>query len=170
MDLIISRIIEIVLLFPGFFLIIILVAMFGPSIVIIMTVLGLLGWTSIARLIRAEFLKQRQLDYVAAAKAVGCSNFRIMFRHILPNAIYPVFVSVPFGIAAAILTEGGLSILGYGVKTPVPSWGSIMNAGLYYPTHWWLWLFPGIMMFITLTSFNVIGAGIRDAVDPRLKV
>lgn len=168
-DMTVSRVIEVMMMFPTFFVIIILVAIFGPSIFIIMVVIGLLGWPTVARLIRGEFLKQRSLDYVAAAHATGGSNLRIIFRHILPNAISPLFVTVPFGIAGAILTEGGLSVLGYGVKTPVPSWGSIMNAGYQNPTHWWLWAAPGVLMFITLTAFNIIGNGVRDAADPRLK-
>lgn len=168
-DMIISRFIEIVLLFPSFFLILTLVALIGPSIYIIMVVIGLTGWPTTARLTRGEFLKQRSIDYVAAARGLGASNLRIMFRHILPNALAPAFVSAPFGIAGAIVTEATLSVLGFGARPPAPSWGAILNLSVQNYEKWWFTVFAGLSIFITMTVFNIVGNGLRDAMDPRLK-
>ncbi|HZE96416.1 MAG TPA: ABC transporter permease [Planctomycetota bacterium] len=168
-DMVISRLIEIVLLFPSFFLILTLVALIGPSIYIIMVVIGLTGWPTIARLTRGEFLKQRSIDYVSAARALGASNLRVMFRHILPNALSPAFVSAPFGIAGAIVTEATLSVLGFGARPPAPSWGAILNLSVQNYEKWWFTVFAGVSIFVTMTVFNVVGNGLRDAMDPRLK-
>lgn len=168
-DMVISRFIEIVLLFPSFFLILTLVALIGPSIYIIMVVIGLTGWPTTARLTRGEFLKQRSIDYVAAARSLGASNLRVMFRHILPNALAPAFVSAPFGIAGAIVTEATLSVLGFGARPPAPSWGAILNLSVQNYDKWWFTLFAGLSIFVTMTVFNVVGNGLRDAMDPRLK-
>jgi ABC-type dipeptide/oligopeptide/nickel transport system permease subunit len=168
-DMVISRFIEIILLFPSFFLILTLVALIGPSIYIIMVVIGLTGWPTIARLTRGEFLKQRSIDYVAAARSLGASNARVMFRHILPNALAPAFVSAPFGIAGAIVTEATLSVLGFGARPPAPSWGAILNLSVQNYDKWWFTLFAGLSIFITMTVFNIVGNGLRDAMDPRLK-
>jgi peptide/nickel transport system permease protein len=168
-DMLISRIIEIVTVFPTFFLILTLVALLGPSIYIIMIVIGITGWPTIARLIRGEFLRQRSIDYVAAAQALGASSLRVMFRHILPNALSPAFVAVPFGIAGAIVTEAGLSVLGFGVRPPTPSWGAILNLATTNYELWWLTLFASIAIFFNVAIFNLVGNGLRDAMDPRLK-
>jgi ABC-type dipeptide/oligopeptide/nickel transport system permease subunit len=168
-DMVISRIIEIVTVFPSFFLILTLVALLGPSIYIIMIVIGITGWPTIARLIRGEFLRQRSIDYVAAAQALGASSLRVMFRHILPNALSPAFVAVPFGIAGAIVTEAGLSVLGFGVRPPTPSWGAILNLATSNYELWWLTLFASIAIFFNVAIFNLVGNGLRDAMDPRLK-
>jgi peptide/nickel transport system permease protein len=168
-DMIISRFIEIILLFPSFFLILTLVALVGPSIYIIMVVIGLTGWPTTARLTRGEFLKQRSIDYVSAARALGASNFRVMFRHILPNALSPAFVSAPFGIAGAIVTEATLSVLGFGARPPAPSWGAILNLSVQNYEKYWFTVFAGVAIFVTMTIFNVVGNGLRDAMDPRLK-
>jgi len=168
-DMVISRVIEIILLFPSFFLILTLVALIGPSIYIIMVVIGLTGWPTTARLTRGEFLKQRSIDYVAAARSLGASNTRVMFRHILPNALAPAFVSAPFGIAGAIVTEATLSVLGFGARPPAPSWGAILNLSVQNYDKWWFTLFAGLSIFITMTVFNIVGNGLRDAMDPRLK-
>jgi peptide/nickel transport system permease protein len=168
-DMVISRVIEIILLFPSFFLILTLVALIGPSIYIIMVVIGLTGWPTTARLTRGEFLKQRSIDYVAAARSLGASNTRVMFRHILPNALAPAFVSAPFGIAGAIVTEATLSVLGFGARPPAPSWGAILNLSVQNYDKWWFTLFAGMSIFITMTVFNIVGNGLRDAMDPRLK-
>jgi len=168
-DMLISRLIEIVLLFPSFFLILTLVALIGPSLYMIMIVIGLTSWPGIARLMRGEFLKQRSIDYVPAARALGASNARVMFRHILPNALSPVFVSVPFGIAGAITIEAGLSVLGFGARPPAPSWGAILSLSFSNYEKWWLTVFAGLAIFFTMTVFNVVGNGLRDAMDPRLK-
>ncbi len=168
-DILICRVIEIVLLFPTFFLILTLVALLGPSIYIIMVVIGLTGWPTIARLIRGEFLRQRSIDYVAAAHGLGATHARIMFRHILPNALSPAFVAAPFGIAGAVITEASLSVLGFGVRPPTPSWGSILNLAVNNYQHWWFTVFAGVAIFVTVTVFNLVGNGLRDAMDPRLK-
>ena len=168
-DILISRIIEIVLLFPAFFLILILVALIGPSLYLIMVVIGLTGWPTIARLIRGEFLRQRSIDYVTAARAVGASGPRIIFRHILPNALAPAFVAAPFGIAGAIVTEAGLSVLGFGVRPPAPTWGTLLNLAVGNLNLWWLTVFAGASIFFTVTVFNLVGNALRDAMDPRLK-
>lgn len=168
-DMLISRFIEIVLLFPSFFLILTLVALIGPNIYIIMVVIGLTGWPTTARLTRGEFLKQRSIDYVAAARSLGASNLRVMFRHILPNALAPAFVSAPFGIAGAIVTEATLSVLGFGARPPAPSWGAMLFLSVQNYDKWWFTLFAGLSIFITMTVFNIVGNGLRDAMDPRLK-
>ncbi|MFM8252221.1 MAG: ABC transporter permease [Planctomycetota bacterium] len=168
-DMITSRVIEVVLLFPSFFLILTLVAMIGPSIYIIMVVIGFTSWPTIARLIRGEVLKQRAIDYVAAARAVGASHSRIIFRHILPNAISPALVAAPFGVAGAIITEAGLSLLGFGVRPPTPSWGTLLRQGNENYTYWWLIVIPSLAIFLTVTVFNLVGSGLRDAMDPRLR-
>jgi peptide/nickel transport system permease protein len=168
-DILISRLIEIVLLFPSFFLILTLVAYMGPSLYMIMVVIGFTSWPTTARLMRGEFLKQRSIDYVPAARALGASSPRVMFRHILPNALAPIFVSVPFGIAGAIVTEAGLSVLGFGARPPSPSWGAILSLSFSNYEKWWLTTFAGLAIFLTMTVFNVVGNGLRDAMDPRLK-
>lgn len=168
-DILICRIIEIVLLFPTFFLILTLVALLGQSIYIIMMVIGLTGWPTIARLIRGEFLRQRSIDYVAAAQGLGATHARVMFRHILPNALSPAFVAAPFGIAGAVITEASLSVLGFGVRPPTPSWGSILNLAVNNYQHWWFTVFAGVAIFVTVSVFNLVGNGLRDAMDPRLK-
>jgi peptide/nickel transport system permease protein len=169
-DILISRTIEVVTLFPSFFLILTLVAMLGPSILIIMFVIGITGWTNVARLVRAEVLKQRANDYVQAARALGASHWRIMFRHVLPNSLSPALVSAPFGIANAIITEAGLSLLGYGVRPPTPTWGILLSLGRTNYNYWWLIVVPSLAIFICVTVFNLVGSGLRDAMDPRLRV
>lgn len=168
-DMLISRVIEVVLLFPSFFLILTLVALMKPSIYIIMVVIGITGWPTIARLIRGEVLRQRASDYVSAAQALGFTHGRIIFRHILPNSISPALVAAPFGIAGAIITEAGLSLLGFGVSPPTPSWGNILKLGSENYALWWLVLVPSLGIFFTVTIFNLIGSGLRDAMDPRLR-
>jgi peptide/nickel transport system permease protein len=169
-DILICRVIEVMMLFPSFFLILTLVAMLGSSIYIVMLVIGLTSWAGIARLTRGEVLKQRSIDYVAAARALGASHGRIIFRHILPNAISPALVSAPFGVAGAIITEAGLSLLGVGVRIPAPSWGTLLHLGNGNYHYWWLVVVPSLAMFFTVTVFNLIGSGLRDAMDPRLRV
>jgi len=169
-DIVISRLIEVIMLFPAFFLILTLVGLLGQSIYIIMVVIGLTGWPTIARLIRGEVLKQRNTDYVTAAKATGASDLRIIFRHVLPNAVSPAMVAAPFGIAGAIITEAGLSLLGFGVRLPAPSWGLLLRTGSENYHYWWLVVFPSLAMFITVTAFNLVGNGLRDAMDPRLRI
>ena len=169
-DMVISRIIEVMMCFPTFFLILALLAFLPRNIFMVMAVIGFTGWTGVARLVRGEFLKQRKLDYVTAGKAIGASNLRIIFFHILPNSLAPVLVSASFGVAGAILTESSLSFLGFGVPPPTPSWGDILSQSKQYIDFaWWLTVFPGAAIFLTVTAYNLVGEGLRDAVDPRLK-
>ena len=169
-DMALSRLIEIVICFPTFFLILAVLAFLQPSILNIMIVIGLTGWVTEARLIRGEFLRLNDQEFVLAAKALGVSNARIIFRHILPNGIAPVLVAASFGVASAILIESGLSFLGFGISIPVPSWGGILNEARESFRYWWITLFPGLAIFSTVTAYNLVGEGIRDAIDPRLKV
>lgn len=172
-DLIISRIIEIIIMIPSLFLIAILVGLTERSVYIVMLAIGVIGWTGVARLIRGEFLRQRSIDFVTAAQALGASKFRLIFRHILPNAIHPLLVAIPFGIAASAATEGALSFIGYGVRPPTASWGIILEEARRnldtLGEKWWLIIFPSLAIFATVALFNLVGNGIRDAVDPRLR-
>ncbi len=169
-DMLISRAIEVMMCFPTFFLILTVLAFLPPSIYNIMVIIGLTGWPGVARLVRGEFLKQRKMDYVTAARALGASDARIIFYHILPNSLAPVLVSATFGVAGAILVESSLSYLGFGVPPPTPSWGEILSQSKHYIDFaWWLTVFPGVAIFLTVTAYNLVGEGLRDAVDPRLK-
>jgi peptide/nickel transport system permease protein len=169
-DLIISRVIEVVICFPAFFLILTIVAMIGPSIFNIMIVIGLIGWTGVARLVRGEFLRLSNQEFVLAGRALGFSAPRLIFRHVLPNAMAPVLVSATFGIAGAILTESALSFLGFGVTIPTPSWGSILATGRdKMQSAPWVIYFPGLAIFLTITAYNLVGEAFRDAADPRLR-
>jgi peptide/nickel transport system permease protein len=169
-DVVALRLIEIMLCFPTFILILILIAFLPPSIYNIMIVLGITGWTGAARLVRGEFLKLRESDFVTAARATGLRNTRIIFRHVLPNALSPVFVTATFGVAGAILTESALSFLGFGVQAPTSSWGELLSQSQRYVYFaWWLVMFPGAAIFITVTAFNLVGDGLRDAMDPRMR-
>ena len=167
-DWIVSRLIEIVLCFPFLFLVLGIVALFQPSMATIMIALGLTSWTTEARYVRGEFLRVREMEFAQAARASGASDARIIFRHLLPNALAPVLVSASFGVANAILVESALSFLGLGVSVPTPSWGSILSvAETFIDYAWWLVLFPGLAIFTTVAAFNVIGDRFRDALDPR---
>ena len=168
-DLVISRVFEVMLTLPTFFLLITIAAMFPPSIFLTMAIIGLTGWVGIARFTRGEFLKIRNLDYVTAALALGVSTRKIMFRHILPNALAPVLVSVVLGVAGAIILESSLSFLGIGVPAEAVTWGSILNEARSATFAWWLALFPGAAIFITVLSYYLVGEGLRDALDPRLR-
>ncbi|MCK4518486.1 MAG: ABC transporter permease [Candidatus Omnitrophica bacterium] len=169
-DIFIMRVVEIVMCFPTLFLILMLLAFLGPSIITVMVVIGVTGWTGLARLVRAEFLSLKERDYVQAARALGASDFRIIFRHILPNALSPVYVSAVLGVGGAILIESALSFLGLGVQIPMSSWGNILTSGMHYiESAWWLMLFPGLAILITVLSYNILGEALRDLLDPRLK-
>ncbi len=167
-DVIISRLIEVMICIPSFFLILTLVALVeNRSIFHVMVVIGLTSWPGVARLVRAEFLQQRELEYALAARALGLPQWRVIFRHILPNALGPVLVSATFGIASAILTESGLAFLGLGDPS-VPSWGETLNVGrlTFKP---WLIFAPGLAIFFVVSVFNLVGEGLRDALDPKLR-
>ncbi len=170
-DVAISRFIELVICFPVFFLIMLVLAVVrDPGIFWIMLILGLTGWPRIARLVRGEFLKLRNLEFVAAARALGLPDREIMLRHILPNALGPVYVAVSFAVAGAVLLETGLSFLGIGVQPPTPSWGEALNqAANHIEVAWWLATFPGIAILLLVLAFNLVGDGLRDAFDPRLR-
>lgn len=169
-DALVMRFVDIMLCFPTFFLILAVIAFLDPSIWNIMIVIGLTSWMGIARLIRAEFLSLRQRDFVLAAQALGASDLRLIFRHILPNAMSPVLVSATLGVAGAILTESALSFLGIGVQPPTPSWGNMLIIGKQtLGSAWWLSVFPGLAILITVLGYNLLGEGVRDALDPRLK-
>jgi peptide/nickel transport system permease protein len=168
-DQLLMRLVDIMLCFPTFFLILAVIAMLEPSIWYIMIIIGLTGWMGVARLVRAEVLSLRERDFVVAARAIGASHTRIIFRHILPNAMSPVFVSATLGVAGAILTESALSFLGIGVQPPVPSWGNMLTSGKdYLEFAWWLSLFPGVAILVTVIAYNLVGEGLRDALDPRI--
>jgi peptide/nickel transport system permease protein len=163
------RFVDIMLCFPTFFLILAVIAFLGQSIWYIMIIIGLTGWMGVARLVRAEVLSIRERDYVLAVRALGASDRRIIFRHILPNAMSPVLVSATIGVAGAILTESALSFLGIGVPPPTPSWGNILTSGKdYIEFAWWLTLFPGLAIMVTVLAYYLVGEGIRDALDPRI--
>ena len=169
-DALLMRFVDIMLCFPTFFLILAVIAFLDPSIWNIMIIIGLTGWMGVARLVRAEFLSLRERDFVLAARALGAGDGRIIFRHILPNALSPVLVSATLGVAGAILTESALSFLGIGVQPPTPSWGNMLIAGKQtLGTAWWLSVFPGLAILITVLGYNLLGEGIRDALDPRIR-
>jgi peptide/nickel transport system permease protein len=169
-DTLIMRFVDIMLCFPSFFLILTVVALLPASIYNIMIVIGLTSWEGTARFVRAEFLSLREQDFVAAARALGIGNLRIIFRHMAPNAVAPVLVSATIGIASAILTEAGLSFLGFGVPPPHATWGNILSDGKRFifdaP---WLTFIPGAAILIVVLSFNLFGEGLRDILNPRLR-
>jgi peptide/nickel transport system permease protein len=169
-DLALSRLFELMLAIPTFFLIVTVAAVLPPSIYNVMAILGLTGWIGVARFIRSEFFKLRSLDFVVAARALGVPNRAVMFRHILPNALAPVLVSASFSVASAILSESALSFLGIGVPADLVTWGSILAVSEQNTFAWWLAVFPGLAIFATVTAYNLLGDGLRDALDPRLKV
>lgn len=169
-DALVMRMIEVMMCFPSLILILALIAYLPRSIWIIMVVIGITASPDVARLVRGEFLKLRNSDFATAAQATGLSDLRIMFRHLLPNALGPVLVNATFGIAGAILAETALSFLGLGVPPPTASWGEILSQSKRYVDFaWWLVMFPGMAIFLTVTAFNLVGEGLRDAMDPRLR-
>jgi peptide/nickel transport system permease protein len=170
-DAFIMRLADIVLSFPALILIITVVSVLGPSIYNIMLVIGLLGWPPIARIVRGLFLSLREREFVLASRTVGVSNSRIIFRHMLPNALAPVIVAATFGMANAILLEAGLSFLGLGVQPPTPSWGNMLKDAqslTVLESMPWLWIPPGTMIALAVLAINFIGDGLRDALDPYL--
>jgi peptide/nickel transport system permease protein len=168
-DLILTRAIEIIVSVPVLILILAVVSIIKPSIFMVMVIIGSVGWTGIARFVRAELLRVRSLEYIEAAQALGFPKLRVMFRHAIPNSLAPVFITVAFGIAAAILTEAFLSFLGFGIPKDLNTWGQLLTQSRGAADAWWLAIFPGFAIFITVTLFNLIGEGLTDAIDPRLK-
>jgi peptide/nickel transport system permease protein len=169
-DTLVMRFVDIMLCFPSFLLILTVVALLPASIYNIMIVIGLTSWMGATRFVRAEFLSLREQDFVAAARALGLNDFRIIFRHMMPNAVAPVLVSATIGIASAILTEAGLSFLGFGVPPPHATWGNILSGGKGFifdaP---WLTFVPGFAILIVVLSFNLFGEGLRDVLNPKLR-
>ena len=166
----IQRITDAVMCFPSLIIIIAAVAIVGPSIWNVMVVIGLLTWPSICRLVRGQLLSLREQEFIAAAKATGAGNLRIIFRHLLPNAVAPIIVAATFGIASAILTEAGLSFLGLGVQPPTASWGNIINTAqspAVLQQMPWTWIPAGVLIAVSVLSINFVGDGLRDTLDPR---
>ena len=168
-DLVLSRFFELWAAIPSFFLILTAAAFFPPSLFFIMIIIGLTSWVGIARLTRSQFLQVRSYDYVSAARSLGYSNSRIMFGHILPNAVGPILIPAAFGVAGAILAESGLSFLGVGVPAEAITWGSLLAGARSNAAAWWLVLMPGLAIFVTVTLYNLLGDGLRDALDPKLR-
>ncbi len=167
-DLIVSRLIELLLCFPSFFLILTFIGFLEqPSIFWVMVIIGFTGWTGPARLVRAEFLRLRNLDFVTAARAAGLTDARIIFRHVLPNALGPILVTATFGVASSVIVESSLSFLGFGDPT-LPSWGRILSYGRDTSDEAMM-LIAGVAIFVTVSAFNLAGEGLRDALDPRLR-
>ncbi len=169
-DSIIMRFVDIMLSIPTFFLILAVIAFLTPSIWNIMIVIGLTSWMGVTRLVRAEFLSLRKREYVLASEMMGASDIKIIINHLLPNSMTPIIVSSVLGIASAVLIESGLSFLGLGVQAPTASWGNILTDGKeYIQFAWWLSLFPGLAILITVLGYNLLGEGLRDLLDPKNK-
>ncbi len=167
-DALIMRFVDVMLCFPTIFLIMAVIAFLEPSIWNIMIVIGLTSWMGVCRLVRAEFMSLRSRDFVLAARVYGAGSLRIVFLHILPNAVTPVLVSATLGIGSAILTESALSFLGIGVQPPTPSWGNMLTAGKdNMEIAWWLSVFPGLAILFTVLAYNMLGEGLRDIFDPK---
>ncbi len=169
-DEVIMRFVDIMLCFPTFFLILAVISVLEPSILNIMVVIGLTSWMGVARLVRAEVLSLREREFVLSAKVSGLSPWKIILRHIIPNAMGPVLVAATLGVGSAILVESALSFLGIGVQPPTPSWGSILALGKdTIQIAWWLSFSPGCAILITVLGYNLLGEGLRDALDPKLR-
>ncbi|OIO59076.1 MAG: peptide ABC transporter permease [Alphaproteobacteria bacterium CG_4_10_14_0_2_um_filter_63_37] len=168
-DAALMRLVDVMLCFPAFFLILAVIALLEPSIWNIMIVIGVTSWMGVARLVRTELLSLKEREFVLAARLAGTPSWIITLRHLLPNALAPILVTASLGVAGAVLTESALSFLGIGVQPPTPSWGNILTDGKdAIEVAWWLSLFPGLAILLTVMAYNLIGEGIRDASDPRL--
>jgi peptide/nickel transport system permease protein len=172
-DNVIMRIVDIIMCFPYFIIAISIAAILGPSLFNLILIIGILNWTKIARIVRAEILALKEREFIEAARALGLNSFEIIIKHLIPNILAPVTVYATLAVAQGILMEAALSFLGMGVKQPQPSWGNMLAAAqsirvLNY--EWWLWLPPGILVFLTVISINFLGDGLRDALDPKLKI
>ena len=170
-DNVLMRVVDAIKCFPQFFLILTVIALLGPSIWNVIVVIGLVSWTDTARLVRAEFLSLREMEYIRAARALGQQDHRIILSHLLPNAMAPIYVTAVLGVAGAIMTEAGLSFLGFGVQPPQASWGNIIADGkTYILDAWWLILFPGMAIFVTTLAFYLTGEGLRQAAEQKENV
>lgn len=169
-DSILMRVVDVLIAFPALFLILIIIATFGNSIYLIVITLSFTGWMGVARIVRSQVLSLKEQEFILAAKSLGLSHLRIIFRHLVPNTLTPVIVAATLRIGSIILTEAGLSFLGLGVQPPTPSWGNIINEGRdSLLNHWWISTFPGIAILTTVVCFNLVGDGVRDALDPRMR-
>ncbi|HWU33697.1 MAG TPA: ABC transporter permease [Methylovorus sp.] len=167
-DVVIMRLVDVMLSIPTFFLILAVIAFLTPSIWNIMIVIGLTSWMGVTRLVRAEFLSLRGREFVMASETLGARDARMIFIHMLPNSLTPIMVSFVLGVASAVLVESGLSFLGLGVQAPQASWGNILTDGKeYIQFAWWLSLFPGVAILLTVLGYNLLGEGLRDVLDPR---
>ncbi len=170
-DTFIMRLVDVMLSIPSFFLILAVIAFLTPSIWNIMIVIGLTSWMGVTRLVRAEFLSLSGREFVLASRTLGAKDARLIFTHLLPNSLTPIIVSAVLGVAGAVLLESGLSFLGLGVQAPQASWGNILTDGKeYIQFAWWLSLFPGLAILITVLGYNLLGEGLRDALDPRSNI
>lgn len=168
-DYFLMRLVDIMLCFPTFFLVLMVIAFLEPNIYNVMIVIGLTSWPGLARLIRGECLSIREREFIYAARGLGLSTWRILFVHILPNVVAPILISATLNVGGAILVESALSFLGLGVQPPTPSWGNILTSGKdYIYLAWWLSLFPGLAILITVLAYNLLGEGLRDVFDPRM--
>jgi len=169
-DAILMRVVDVVLCFPTLFLILMILAVLDrPSIYMVMGVIGLTSWAGLARMVRGEVLSMRERDFMLVASGLGLSTPRLLLVHLLPNVISPVLVAATLTVGSAILTESGLSFLGLGVQPPLPSWGNVLTSGKdFIHVAWWLSLFPGLAILVTVLAFNLFGEGLRDVLDPRL--
>jgi peptide/nickel transport system permease protein len=166
LDAALMRLVDTMLSIPTIFLLLAVIAIMGPSIQVIMVVIGLTSWMGVARLVRAEILSLKEREFVLAARVLGASSFRLITKHLLPNAMAPVLVSATLGVGGAILTESVLSYLGLGVQPPTPSWGNILNEGrVALGVAWWLTLSPGVCILLTVLAFNLLGEGIRERLN-----
>jgi len=169
-DAVMMRIVDVLIAFPALFLILIIIATFGNSIYLIVITLSFTGWMGVARIVRSQVLSLKEQEFILAARSLGLSDMRIIFRHLAPNTLTPVIIAATLRIGSIILTEAGLSFLGLGVQPPVPSWGNIINEGRdSLLNHWWISTFPGIAILTTVVCFNLLGDGVRDALDPRMR-
>ncbi len=169
-DVFIMRLVDILLAFPSILLAIALVAVLGASLFNVILAIALVSWVGYARMVRGEFLRLKELEFVEGARAMGLSDFKIIFKHILPNAMAPVIVMATLGLAGAIISESSLSFLGLGVQPPTPSWGGMLSEGrTVIRQAWWIPTFPGIAILLTVLAFNLLGDGLRDALDPKMK-
>jgi len=167
-DTVIMRLVDVMLSIPSFFLILAVIAFLTPSIINIMIVIGLTSWMGVTRLVRAEFLSLNNREFILASRTLGAKDARLIFKHLLPNSLTPIIVSAVLGVAGAVLMESGLSFLGLGVQAPHASWGNILTDGKeYIQFAWWLSLFPGMAILMTVLGYNLLGEGLRDALDPR---
>ena len=166
----ITRFIDIFMSIPALFLVLIIVALFGANVRNTMVVIGLVYWPGTARIVRAEFLRLSHLDFTEAARAMGATVWRIIVKQLLPNALPPIIVQATLFVGEAILIESGLSYLGLGAQPPLPSWGNMLVEGRrFLASAWWIATFPGLAIFLSVLSLNLLGDGLRDAIDPRLR-